>query len=145
MKFRYDYLPVHLIGEILTKRWIDNLIPFFVLIVIVATFGTIIPDFFTTDSLVNATRQLGEFGIIVIAEMIVMVSGGIDLSVASTFALVNIAALGLTSIAGHCDSLLEMRVFFLQFLQPLYLNGFHAAVFLTPFVVSLFCYPFLPA
>jgi len=100
MRFRYDYLPVHLIGEILTKRWIDNLIPFLVLIAVVATFGAIIPDFYTTGSLVDTTRQLGEFGIVVIAMMIVMVSGGIDLSVASTFALVNMCALGLTSLAG---------------------------------------------
>ncbi len=100
MRFRYDYLPAHLIGEILTKRWIDNLIPFLVLIAVVTTLGTIIPDFFTTGSLIDTTRQLGEFGIIVIAMMVVMVSGGIDLSVASTFALVNISALGLTTLAG---------------------------------------------
>ena len=100
MRFRYDYLPTHLIGEILTKRWIDNLIPFLVLIAVVTTLGAIIPDFYTTGSLVDTTRQLGEFGIIVIAMMIVMVSGGIDLSVASSFALVNISALGLTSLAG---------------------------------------------
>jgi ribose transport system permease protein len=100
MRFRYDYLPVHLIGEILTKRWVDNLIPFLVLIAVVTTLGTIIPDFFTTGSVVDTTRQLGEFGIIVIAMMVVMVSGGIDLSVASTFALVNMSALGLTSLAG---------------------------------------------
>ena len=100
MRFRYDYLPAHLIGEILTKRWIDNLIPFLILIAVVTTLGTIIPDFFTTGSLIDTTRQLGEFGIIVIAMMVVMVSGGIDLSVASTFALVNISALGLTTIAG---------------------------------------------
>ena len=100
IRFRYAYLPTHLIGEILTKRWIDNLIPFLVLIGVVTTFGSIIPDFFTTGSLVDTSRQLGEFGIIVIAMMVVMVSGGIDLSVASTFALVNMSALGLTSLAG---------------------------------------------
>ena len=100
MRFRYDYLPAHLIGEILTKRWVDNLIPFLVLVAVVTIFGTIIPDFFTAGSLVDTARQLGEFGIIVIAMMVVMVSGGIDLSVASTFALVNMSALGLTSLAG---------------------------------------------
>ena len=100
MRFRYDYLPVHLIGEILTKRWIDNLIPFLVLLAVVTTLGTIIPDFFTIGNLIDTTRQLGEFGIIVIAMMVVMVSGGIDLSVASTFALVNISTLGLTTLAG---------------------------------------------
>ena len=100
MRFRYDYLPTHLVGEILTKRWVDNLIPFLVLITVVTTLGTIIPDFFTTGSIVDTARQLGEFGIIVIAMMVVMVSGGIDLSVASTFALVNMSALGLTCLAG---------------------------------------------
>jgi ribose transport system permease protein len=99
MRFRYVYLPTHLIGEILTKRWVDNLIPFLVLVAVGTTLGTIIPDFFTTGSLVDTSRQLGEFGIIVIAMMVVMVSGGIDLSVASTFALVNLSALGLTSLA----------------------------------------------
>ena len=99
LKFRYGYLPTHLIGEILTKRWIDNLMPFLVLIGVVISLGAIIPDFYTTGSLVDTTRQLGEFGIIVIAMMIVMVSGGIDLSVASTFALVNLSALALTSLA----------------------------------------------
>jgi ribose transport system permease protein len=100
MRFRYGYLPAHLIGEILTKRWIDNLIPFLVLLAVVITFGAVIPDFYTAGSLVDTTRQLGEFGIIVVAMMVVMVSGGIDLSVASTFALVNMSALGLTSLAG---------------------------------------------
>ena len=108
IRLRYDYLPSHLIGEILTKRWVDNLIPFLVLIAVVTTFGTIIPDFFTTGSLVDTTRQLGEFGIIVIAMMIVMVSGGIDLSVASTFALVNMSALGLTTLAGWPIALVFM-------------------------------------
>ena len=34
-QLRYRYLPDHLIGELLSKRWIDNAIPFLVLVVAV--------------------------------------------------------------------------------------------------------------
>lgn len=99
-RFRYEYIPTHLIGEILTKRWVDNLIPFLVLIAVITFLGTTIPDFLSAGSIIDATRQLGEFGIIVMAMMIVMVAGGIDLSVASNYALVNISALTLATVAG---------------------------------------------
>src|SRR5689334_10572061 len=91
--WRYRLIPDHVVGEILSKRWIDNAIPFFTLIVVVAGFGYFIPDFLGLGGLVTLTRQLGEFGLIVIAMMIVMLAGGIDLSVGSNFALANIVAL----------------------------------------------------
>ena len=51
--------PRSLLGEILTKRWIDNAIPVFVLIVVVAGFGIVIPDFFSAGQPDDLTRQLG--------------------------------------------------------------------------------------
>ena len=98
VRWRYKYIPDHVIGEILSKRWIDNVAPFAFLIVTVALFGTLIPDFFTPASLANAARQLGEFGFVVLAMMIVMVAGGIDLSVGSNFALGNFVALACMNI-----------------------------------------------
>ena len=44
--WRYNLVPDHLVGEILTKRWTDNAIPFLALVVTLATFGSIIPGFF---------------------------------------------------------------------------------------------------
>ncbi len=70
------------------------------LIVVVAGFGHFIPDFFSLGSLTTLTRQLGEFGLIVVAMMIVMLAGGIDLSVGSTFALSNITTLALLNVYG---------------------------------------------
>lgn len=96
--WRYRLIPDHILGEILAKRWIDNAIPFFMLIVVVAAFGSLIPDFFTLGSLTTLTRQLGEFGLIVIAMVIVMLAGGIDLSVGSNFALANIITLALLNV-----------------------------------------------
>jgi ribose transport system permease protein len=98
-RWRYRAVPDHLVGEILTKRWVDNAIPMLILLTVVAVFGSLIPDFFGAASVSNLARQWGEFGLIVLALMIVMVAGGIDLSVGSTFALGNIVALALISVA----------------------------------------------
>ena len=98
-RWRYRCVPDHLLGEILTKRWIDNAIPLLILLAVVAVFGSLIPDFFGAASVTDLTRQWGEFSLIVLALMIVMVAGGIDLSVGSTFALGNIVALALLNVA----------------------------------------------
>ena len=100
VRARYKYIPDHVLGEILTKRWIDNVAPFTFLIITVALFGYLIPDFFSPASLVVSLRQLGEFGFVVLAMMIVMVAGGIDLSVGSNFALGNFTALVVMNILG---------------------------------------------
>ncbi|MCK0198241.1 SMP-30/gluconolactonase/LRE family protein [Ancylobacter sp. 6x-1] len=85
--WRYNLVPDHLIGEILSKRWTDNAIPFLALILVVAGFGSVIPGFFKPASLQDSTRQLGEFSIVVTGLTVVMLGGGIDLSVGSIFAL----------------------------------------------------------
>lgn len=100
VRWRYRLVPDHLLGEILTKRWVDNAIPLLILLVVMAVFGSLIPDFFGAASISNLARQWGEFGLIVLALTIVMVAGGIDLSVGSIFALGNIVALALLCVAG---------------------------------------------
>ncbi|MDQ0395715.1 ABC transporter permease [Labrys monachus] len=90
--WRYNLVPDHVVGEILTKRWTDNAIPFLVLVVTVAVFGTAISGFFRISSLQDSTRQLGEFSIVVIGLTVVMLGGGIDLSVGSIFALSTFSA-----------------------------------------------------
>lgn len=98
VRWRYRTVPDHVLGELLAKRWIDNAIPLLILLAVIATFGSVIPEFFSAASLGNFTRQWGEFSLLVLALMIVMVAGGIDLSVGSTFALGNIVALTLLSV-----------------------------------------------
>ncbi|MCB1432891.1 MAG: SMP-30/gluconolactonase/LRE family protein [Alphaproteobacteria bacterium] len=91
-RWRYNLIPDHIIGEILSKRWADNAIPFLALVATVAVFGTAIPGFFKFYSLLDSTRQLGEFIIVVIGLTVVMLAGGIDLAVSSIFALGAFAA-----------------------------------------------------
>jgi ribose transport system permease protein len=91
-RWRYNFIPDHLIGEILSKRWADNAIPFLALVITVMVFGNAIPGFFSLRSLQESTRQLGEFSIVVTGLTVVMLAGGIDLSVSSIFALAAFAS-----------------------------------------------------
>src|SRR5436190_18438060 len=91
-RLRYNYVPDHLIGEVLTKRWADNAIPFLFLVLTIAIIGSSIQGFFRPQSLSDSTRQLGEFSIVVTGLTTVMLGGGIDLSVGSIFALSVFAA-----------------------------------------------------
>lgn len=98
-KLRYRFVPDHVIGEILSKKWIDNAIPFLVLVAVILVFGLLLPNFFSGGNLSMMSRQLGEFGLICLAMMTVIIVGGIDLSVGSNFALGNFTALALLNLA----------------------------------------------
>ena len=99
-RWRYNLIPDHLIGEILSKRWADNAIPFLAMALTVMGFGMAIPGFFKPNSLVESTRQLGEFSIVVTGLTVVMLAGGIDLSVSSIFALAAFASVSSLFILG---------------------------------------------
>lgn len=97
-KLRYKYIPDHILGEILSKNWIDNAIPFLVLVVTIVTFGIVMPNFFSAGNIGVMVRELGEFGLICLGMMIVVIGGGIDLSLGSNFALANFLTLFLLNI-----------------------------------------------
>ena len=98
-KLRYRLIPDHLLGEVLTKRWSDNAIPFFLLLILIAVLGQLVANFYTPLNISDTARQYGEFGLVTIAMMVVLVGGGIDLSVSSVYALANLTALALLGIA----------------------------------------------
>jgi ribose transport system permease protein len=100
VRWRARFIPEHLVGEILAKRWVDNLIPFVFLLLTVGIFGSAIPAFYSVGYLLDAARQLGEFLLVVIGLLIVMLGGGIDLSVGSNFAFANIIALIVMNVLG---------------------------------------------
>lgn len=87
VRARSRFLPDHLIGEILTKRWSDNAVPFAALILVVAIFGILKPAMFSPFGLFDLAGQVSEYGLMAIALTIVMIAGGIDLSIGSVFAL----------------------------------------------------------
>jgi ribose transport system permease protein len=100
IRLRYRLIPDHVVGELLSKRWSDNAIPFVLVIAVILVMGLSIPGYFSATNLSDSVRQLGEFGLLTIAMMVVMVAGGIDLSVSSNYALANIVSLALLNVAG---------------------------------------------
>jgi ribose transport system permease protein len=99
-RWRYRLIPDHVLGEILSKNWIDNAIPAFILILSLAVFATLIPDFFSVYGLTDNGRQLGELMFVVLGMTMVMLAGGIDLSVGSNFALTTFLSLGMFNALG---------------------------------------------
>ena len=97
-RLRYRYWPDHWVGEILSKRWTETAIPMILLIAVVIVSGQLIGNFYSPIVLSDTLRQAGEIGLIVLGMALVMVVGGIDLSVGSMFALTNFCALFLVHV-----------------------------------------------
>ncbi len=100
IRWRYALLPDHVVGEILTKKWVDSAIPFLALVLLVFGLGPFVPHFFEWTTLGNLARQLSEFGLVVLGLTVVMISGGIDLSVGSVFALSVLSTLVFMNVEG---------------------------------------------
>ena len=82
-----------MLGELLAKRWMETAIPVAVLLLVALALSHVLPTFFTATNMADAGRQAGEIGFIVLGMALVMIVGGIDLSVGSMFALTNFCAL----------------------------------------------------
>ena len=96
-KWRYRLVPDHIIGEILTKEWIDTAIPVLMLLVSVLTFSALLPHFLSWNGVVELLRQMGELTFVTLGMAVVIMAGGIDLSAGSVFALANFTTLGLVN------------------------------------------------
>ena len=99
-RWRYRLIPDHVVGEILSKNWIDNAIPIIFLGIAVAIFSVILPGILSPGSIAILARVLGEYLFIAIGMTLVLKAGGIDLSVGSNFALCNFGALYLVNALG---------------------------------------------
>jgi ribose transport system permease protein len=93
LRLRYRFWPDHLLGEILSKRWTETAIPVIVLLIVAVAFTQAIPGFLSPASLADTARQAAEIGFVVLGMALVIVVGGIDLSVGSIFALTDFCAL----------------------------------------------------
>jgi ribose transport system permease protein len=99
-RLRYSYWPDHLLGEILSKRWTETAIPVILLLIVSFALSQSLPHFLTPSSLADTARQAGEIGFIGLGMGLVVIVGGIDLSVGSMFALTDFCALYLLDVLG---------------------------------------------
>ncbi|PHP65645.1 ABC transporter permease [Zhengella mangrovi] len=92
-RIRYRIWPDHVVGEILSKPWMETAIPVLVLVATFAILSWLVPGFFTFAQLSIIAREGGELGFIVLGLSIVIMAGGVDLSVGSIFAVTNFIVL----------------------------------------------------
>ncbi|MBE7939706.1 MULTISPECIES: SMP-30/gluconolactonase/LRE family protein [Ramlibacter] len=97
-RWRYRLWPDHWVGEILSKRWTETAVPVLLLLLVVFASGRVVPNFYSEVVLSDTLRQAGEVGFVVLGLGLVMIVGGIDLSVGSMFALTNFCALMLMHV-----------------------------------------------
>ena len=93
MRLRYKWSFQQFLAELLQKRWMEPVVPFTATILVIVAFAFLIPGYLSPENAASTGRQFGEFGFVAIAMAIVIISGGIDLSVGSVFAVANFTAL----------------------------------------------------
>jgi len=99
-RFRYRYLPDHILGEVISKPWIDTAIPVLVLVALLLGLGGWNADLVSPTSLVGMGPQFAETLLVTLGMVLVLMGGGIDLSVGSVFALANFITLALFNMLG---------------------------------------------
>lgn len=100
LKLWYRYWPGTALGELLEKQWTETAVPVILLLVVLAYFGARIDGFFAASSLSTILSVGAEIGLIVFGQTLVLVGGGIDLSVGAIYALTNLLALYLVHVSG---------------------------------------------
>ncbi|RYE55118.1 MAG: ABC transporter permease [Rhizobiaceae bacterium] len=95
--------PRRIISDILSKGWIESAIPFVAFLCVVSGILLTTDDYFAASNLRNLAQYAADGGLIVLALLIVVAVGGIDLSVGSNFAMSAFAAL-------YCFHLMELPV-----------------------------------
>ena len=92
--------PSHVVGELLTKRWMESVIPFTILVITLVLVVWQLPGYLSLTNLSQTSRLYAEQGLIGLGFAAVLIGGGIDLSVGSVFALVNIVSQILLNVFG---------------------------------------------
>ena len=88
-----SFSPRLFLSELLMKPWFERIIPFTVMIALLAYFSLTIKEYGTLANAISLARLFAEFGFIALGMAFSLISGGIDLSVGANFALCNFAAL----------------------------------------------------
>ncbi|MDQ0376056.1 ABC transporter permease [Amycolatopsis thermophila] len=97
---RYRFSLQQLFAELFEKRWMEPAIPLAILVGVIIFFSIAAPGFATSANLLSSAAELAEISLVCLGMAIVMISGGIDLSVGSMFGLCNIVVLLLITVVG---------------------------------------------
>lgn len=123
--------PLHVVG-----KYIIRYLPLILFVVIVIVIGLYSPHFLKTRNIINVLRQASALGLMAIGMSIVLIAGGIDLSVPSVMALSGILGAMLMRAGGN--PVLAALLMVLVGSAAGAINGFAVAYLkMIPFVVTL--------
>jgi ribose transport system permease protein len=97
---RFVLSPRRILSDVLSKGWVENAIPFIAFIVMVLGVALGTTGYITATNLGNLSQYAADGGLVVLALLIVVAAGGIDLSVGSNFAMSAFTALYAFHILG---------------------------------------------
>ncbi|MEV6626319.1 SMP-30/gluconolactonase/LRE family protein [Amycolatopsis sp. NPDC051106] len=97
---RYRASPQQVFAELFEKRWMEPAIPVAILAGVIVFFSIAAPGFASPANLLSTAAELAEMSLICLGMAVVMISGGIDLSVGAMFGLCNMVAILLITVAG---------------------------------------------
>ena len=129
-----SFSPSRWFGDSLRHRWVDYgfMVGFLILVIVAASTSEV---FFTQRNLTNLLRQIVSNGLISLGMLVVILTGGIDLSVGSVVALAGIMVSGLQA---HIPLPLAVVLALLAGVIAGTVNGVLVARFkLAPFIVTL--------
>ncbi|MAY62375.1 MAG: ABC transporter permease [Rhizobiales bacterium] len=89
-----------IIADVLSSGWVESMIPFLAFVCVVIGILLTTQDYFVASNLRNLAQYSADGGLIVLAMLIVVAVGGIDLSVGSNFAMSAFVALFCFHILG---------------------------------------------
>jgi ribose transport system permease protein len=100
---RFVLSPRRILGDVLSKGWVESTIPFLALLCVIGGILLTTDGYFAAANLRNLAQYAADGGLVVLALLIVVAVGGIDLSVGSNFAMSAFVAL-------FCFHILELPV-----------------------------------
>lgn len=99
-KWRYQHFPDQVVGELLQKQWMENAVTALVLVATVVLLNHFIANFLSLSNVGDTLREASELGFAVLGMSVVLIVGGIDLSVGSMFAITNLIVLYCVQVLG---------------------------------------------
>lgn len=89
----WNAMPTKVFSELMSKPWMEPIIPFSALVALILYFGAVVPNYYSVANISTLLRQFAELAFVATAVGLTLISGGVDLSVGSIFALVDLTVL----------------------------------------------------
>lgn len=125
------------LAELLGKRWMESVVPAALLIAVLAYFSITTPGFVTASNALTLSQSVAELGLVALGMTLVLVGGGIDLSVGAIVAVTNAAALILFKLQGWPVSAVAVASVLLGALLGAINGGLIAFLKTRPFITTL--------